>query len=238
MTGTIQQAFPKLDTPLVELGSGKVSGEMADLGNGHISIPWYRFLISLWSRTGGATGANFLPIGVSAIWNGDLSGIPDGCLVEDGTAISRTQNSALFSVIGTRFGAGDGFSTFNLPNRIGKFTYGGLSAGPVGGADSVAIGVVNLPPHAHPVVDPGHLHAVTDPGHAHGEQIHNGVAGVAGTQGTNAPNDTSVGTTDPATTGLTVDLAVTGITTGDTGTGIALPIIPPYLQGIPIIGAL
>lgn len=41
---------------------------------------------------------------------------PDGWLICDGSAVSRTTYSALFAVIGTTYGAGDGSTTFNIPN--------------------------------------------------------------------------------------------------------------------------
>jgi len=41
---------------------------------------------------------------------------PAGWLICDGSAISRTTYSALFAVIGTTYGAGDGSTTFNIPN--------------------------------------------------------------------------------------------------------------------------
>ena len=41
---------------------------------------------------------------------------PDGWLICDGSAVSRTTYSALFAVIGTTYGSGDGSTTFNLPN--------------------------------------------------------------------------------------------------------------------------
>lgn len=51
--------------------------------------------------------------------------IPSGYLLCDGSAISRTTYSALFSAIGTTYGAGDGNSTFNLPYLTnGKFIEG------------------------------------------------------------------------------------------------------------------
>ena len=40
---------------------------------------------------------------------------PDGWLVCDGSAISRTRYADLFAVIGTTYGSGDGNTTFNLP---------------------------------------------------------------------------------------------------------------------------
>lgn len=41
---------------------------------------------------------------------------PDGWLICDGSEISRTTYARLFSVIGTTYGAGDGNSSFNIPN--------------------------------------------------------------------------------------------------------------------------
>lgn len=44
---------------------------------------------------------------------------PDGFLLCDGSAVSRTTYAALFAVIGTAYGAGDGSTTFNVPNGQG-----------------------------------------------------------------------------------------------------------------------
>lgn len=49
---------------------------------------------------------------------------PVGYLICDGTAISRTVYSKLFSAIGTAYGAGDGSTTFNLPDLRGQFLRG------------------------------------------------------------------------------------------------------------------
>lgn len=46
--------------------------------------------------------------------------IPDGYLLCDGSAVSRTTYAALFAVIGTTYGTGDGSTTFNLPNFTGN----------------------------------------------------------------------------------------------------------------------
>jgi microcystin-dependent protein len=58
---------------------------------------------------------------------------PSGWLLCDGSAISRTTYAALFAVVGTSFGTGDGSSTFNLPDMRGRViagvdTMGGTSA--------------------------------------------------------------------------------------------------------------
>ena len=46
---------------------------------------------------------------------------PNGWLKANGAAVSRTTYAALFSAIGTTFGAGDGRTTFNLPDLRGEF---------------------------------------------------------------------------------------------------------------------
>lgn len=49
---------------------------------------------------------------------------PTGYLKANGAAISRTTYAALFAVIGTTFGTGDGSTTFNLPDLRGEFIRG------------------------------------------------------------------------------------------------------------------
>ena len=49
---------------------------------------------------------------------------PVGFLLCDGRAVSRTTYAALFAVIGTTFGSGDGSSTFNLPDMRGRVAVG------------------------------------------------------------------------------------------------------------------
>jgi microcystin-dependent protein len=48
-------------------------------------------------------------------------GDPPGWYICDGRAVSRTADSALFSAIGTTYGAGDGSTTFNIPDPRGYF---------------------------------------------------------------------------------------------------------------------
>ena len=56
---------------------------------------------------------------------------PTGFLVCNGGAISRTTYSALFAVIGTTYGSGDGSTTFNLPNLTDRFLQGSSTSGTV-----------------------------------------------------------------------------------------------------------
>ena len=49
---------------------------------------------------------------------------PEGWLKANGAAVSRSTYAALFAVIGTTFGAGNGSTTFNLPDMRGEFPRG------------------------------------------------------------------------------------------------------------------
>ena len=55
--------------------------------------------------------------------------LPDGYLLCDGSKVSRTTYKRLFDVIGTTYGAGDGKTTFTLPNLIDRFLEGSSAAG-------------------------------------------------------------------------------------------------------------
>ena len=103
------------------------------------------------------SGGGGEPVGTILMWAGSSSSIPSGFLLCDGSAISRTFYSALFTAIGTTNGAGDGSSTFNIPNLVDKFvlgassstgdtTYPGVSPTATGGsADAVVVSHRHLP---------------------------------------------------------------------------------------------
>ena len=70
---------------------------------------------------------------------------PDGWLLCDGSAISRTTYAALFGIIGTTFGVGDGSTTFNVPDMRGRTAValdnmGGSSANRITGAWADSLG--------------------------------------------------------------------------------------------------
>lgn len=64
-----------------------------------------------------------------------MSAEPVGWLRADGAIVSRTIYSALFAAIGTRFGAGDGATTFKLPDLRGEFVRGWDYGGGVDSSD-------------------------------------------------------------------------------------------------------
>lgn len=148
---------------------------------------------------------------------------PADVLECNGAAISRTTYATLFAKIGTVFGAGDGTTTFNLPDLRGVDIRGydhgrGLDTGRVFGsyqADAYAS-------HTHGVTDPGHAHSISDPGHIHtvaGQDPGTGGSVVATAplvQGNQfkAPSDFS---TRSSTTGVGVIAAGTGISVSSSG---------------------
>lgn len=68
-----------------------------------------------------------IPVGTILTWSTGTA--PNGYLICDGSAISRTTYAELFSVIGTTYGSGDGNTTFNLPNFINRYAIGSQSVG-------------------------------------------------------------------------------------------------------------
>ena len=70
-----------------------------------------------------------VPVGVVQAFAGSTT--PEGWLLCDGSAVSRTEFADLFAVIGDTYGAGDGSTTFNLPNLTDRFIEGSTTAGSV-----------------------------------------------------------------------------------------------------------
>lgn len=86
------------------------------------------------------------PIGTIAPYGGTSD--PSYWLICDGRAISRTDYAALFSVIGTTYGAGDGSTTFNIPDFTGNVAVGAsttLDLGDTGGESTHVLVENELP---------------------------------------------------------------------------------------------
>lgn len=83
---------------------------------------------------------------------------PDGFLICDGRAISRATYAALFEAIGTNWGAGNGTTTFNIPDLLGRTMVcagagSGLTnrvVGAQGGAETHVLTEAQMPSHGHP----------------------------------------------------------------------------------------
>jgi microcystin-dependent protein len=95
-------------------------------------------------------------VGEVRMFSGNFA--PNGWAFCNGQVLPISQNTALFSLLGTNYG-GDGRSTFGLPNLQGAFPmHAGASAGPgltprnvgeTGGRDSVTLTTAQLPAHGH-----------------------------------------------------------------------------------------
>ena len=70
----------------------------------------------------GLTGIEGVNTGLIVPWGNNST--PSGFLDCDGTAVSRATYSALFTVVGTTYGIGDGSTTFNVPDLIDKVVVG------------------------------------------------------------------------------------------------------------------
>lgn len=89
--------------------------------------------------------------------------IPDGFLKCDGSAISRTDYADLFTVIGTSYGNGDGSTTFNLPDLVGKVPISVSNShalGTSGGEETVILDTTEIPSHLHNVPQHGHANTI------------------------------------------------------------------------------
>lgn len=90
------------------------------------------------------------PVGMIVPFAG--SSAPDGWVLCEGQAVSRTAYAALFAVVGTAYGAGDGSTTFNLPDlrRRSPIGPGGAwSPGQQVGAETHTLTTNEMPSHTH-----------------------------------------------------------------------------------------
>ena len=110
--------IPQMAAPIVE-------------SDGRATSAFRSLIQALWTRVGLKDGATtgisttrgdvldlnqLAPVGEIVLWPYPVAPLPNGWLLADGAAVSRASFSALFAVIGTAFGAGDGVTTFDLPS--------------------------------------------------------------------------------------------------------------------------
>lgn len=124
-----------------------------------------------WRAVTTRPATELIPAGVISPFAG--SAAPTGWLFARGQAVSRTTYAALFAVLGTTFGAGDGSTTFALPDMRGRVPAGwqqmdgtdsnllnglsggvnGDSLGATGGAESHQLTTTEMPAHTHDYLD-------------------------------------------------------------------------------------
>ncbi|MEX0597430.1 MAG: tail fiber protein, partial [Candidatus Paceibacterota bacterium] len=185
-------------------------------------------------------GALLMPIASIMIYAGTSA--PDGYLLCDGSAVSRTTYVDLFSAIGTIYGAGNGSTTFNLPNLTGRMIIGVNPSFPLsttGGSSFHTLTIPQLPAHNHTGTTDSsgsHSHSVNDPGHSHSQ-----INGRDDGNVSNQPGQAPPGDGEPNETGAPTESAATGIsinsngahthsfTTASTGSNSSFSLLNPYI---------
>jgi len=111
-----------------------------------------------------------MPAGAIIVYAGASE--PPGWLFADGREVSRTVYPELYAAIGTTYGAGDGSTTFNLPNLKSRFPLGKADSGTgstLGGAGGALDHTHTAPSHTHSQANHDHpiSHTHSVPGHHH-----------------------------------------------------------------------
>ena len=121
--------------------------------------------------------------------------VPAGWLKCNGAAISRTAYAQLFAVLGTHYGAGNGSTTFNLPDARGEFIRGldegrGINPNRVLGSIELSQNLSHT--HAATVAAAGtHTHPVTGTATSAGEHTHTAPRAQNNNVGGGSPNFTT-----------------------------------------------
>lgn len=108
--------------------------------------------------------ANLINAG-TIVWYGS-SATPTGYLKCDGSIVSRETYTSLFAVVGETYGAGDGASTFQLPDLRGRSPLGsgtgsGLTARTAGtsvGEETHVLTSAEIASHTHSIAESPHTH--------------------------------------------------------------------------------
>lgn len=185
---------------------------------------------------GGDDPIDIPPTGSIIAFGGSNS--PDGWLLCNGNAISRSDYVTLFNIIGTTYGAGNGTTTFNLPDLRGRVPAGadptGIrlvlasgALGATGGASTVTLTTAQMPSHAH---NPGTLVNSNAGGHSHLVYwtLASNTTATGATNRMTTLNNPTGGTNNNATTTVADHTHTITGTTDKTGGGGSHENMPPY----------
>lgn len=166
-------------------------------------------------------------------WRGSAN-VPTGWLLCDGQEVSRTTFADLFDAIGTDYGAGNGTTTFNVPDLIDRFALGPGGGHGMGGTGGTANHDHSLASHDHTTNQPSnHSTHTSEGGHDHVNHTTSGAA-VQTVQGASALVTNAAHQTGGAHThsGGHVHTGTAIQSGGAVTTGTAQP---PFLDLVPFI---
>lgn len=107
-----------------------------------------------------------IPPGASMAFNGIEANVPPGWIPEDGRAVSRAIYANLYAAIGTLWGVGDGLTTFNVPDKRGRFDRM-VDATSIGAAGRDPDAAARLPQGSGTAAQPGSAQADEIRSHNH-----------------------------------------------------------------------
>lgn len=174
---------------------------------------------------------------VTGVSVGAITGIQEpeaGWLLCNGAAVSRTTYAKLFTLLGTTYGAGDGSTTFNLPNHLDRISLcrGAQSVGAALGALGHTHAISS---HAHTLG--GHGHGLAAHGHTlsgHGHSFTTG--GAAASAGVQSGADITAATAGHTHTGGTSAPSPDATGGPSANSGAASPDATSGLSGTPVTG--
>lgn len=157
-------------------GSAGMTGPL--VLNGDATLPLEAVPLQQLNATVGSSNS-YLPAGAIQLFA--MHAVPSGWLECNGAAVSRTTYANLFATISTLYGAGNGTTTFNLPDLRGMFVRGwdnsrSLDPGRAMGSQQApannphthgATSSSTQSAHSHVITTGSHSHGVNDPGHTH-----------------------------------------------------------------------
>lgn len=246
MTGPLKAATGTVAAPSITFGSDTNTGlfrkdsdtigvsaggsEIAEISSSGIDVTGAVTATSVDATTVKQGGVSLIPPGVMVDYAGSTA--PNGWLICDGSAVSRTTYADLFDVIGTDYGDGDSSTTFNLPDAGGRVTAGkeatatrlttagsgidGGTLGATGGVQKKTLAKENLPDFGVTITDSGHSHTVSSPNQA----LTGGGPGALASGAAFAFGSLSV---NSATTGITAAFGSTARGGSQTDLAIAQP---------------